>query len=196
MKRYFIIIGLLLPLFSWAQPKQDLSERVLELCQYIPDHGLKPEAKDYLTPEFFRVLSEAFDAPVVDYGGIGDNEWLWYFVTGNGGGEPYYGIKSVSRDSKDKATAVITVRETWDGEFIDSEGDARKYEIALKRIDGQWLLDDFDGKKAECLEYIQEMRGKYKSGELLKYMQSEDYFHEYIPDFKKRVEDFYKKYGK
>ena len=40
------------------------------------------------------------------------------------------------------------------------------------------------------------MRGKYKSGELLKYMQSENHFHKYIPDFKRRVEDFYKKYGK
>ena len=193
MKRYFIIIGLLLPLFSWAQPKQDLSERVLELCQYIPDHSLKPEAKDYLTPEFFHALSEAFDAPVVDYGGIGDNEWLWYFVTGNGGGDPYYGIKSVSRVSKDKATAVITVRETWEGEFIDTEENAREYGISLKRVNGQWLLDDFDGKKAECVDYIKEMRAKYKSRELLKYM--EDYFHEYIPDFKRRVEEFYRKYG-
>ena len=193
MKRSLIILSILLPVFSWAQPKQDLSERVLELCQYIPDHGLKPEAKDYLTLEFFRVLSEAFDAPVVDYGGIGDNEWLWYFVTGNGGGDPYYGIKSVSRVSKDKATAVITVRETWEGEFIDTEENAREYGISLKRVNGQWLLDDFDGKKAECVDYIKEMRAKYKSRELLKYMES--YFHEYIPDFKRRVEEFYRKYG-
>ena len=195
MKRLLIITSLLLPLFSCAQPKEDLSERALELCQYIPDHVLKPEAKDYMTPEFFRVLSEAFDAPVVDYGEIGDNEWLWYFVTGNGGGDPYYGIKSVSRVSKDKATAVITVRETWEGEFIDTKQDAREYGISLKRVNGQWLLDDFDGKKAECVDYIKEMRAKYTSGELLKYMESEDYFHEYIPDFKKRLEDFYRKYG-
>ena len=66
MKRLLIITSLLLPLFSCAQPKEDLSERALELCQYIPDHGLKPEAKDFMPPEFFRVLSEAFDAPVVD----------------------------------------------------------------------------------------------------------------------------------
>lgn len=195
MKRTLIFLSLLLPFISCAQSQENLSERALELCQYIPDHGLKPEAKDYMTPEFFRAVAEAFDAPVVDYGEIGDNEWLWYFVTGNGGGEPVYGVKSVTRTSKDEAKATITVRETWEGEFIDSEEDAREYEIALKRIDGQWLLDDFDGKKAECLAYIQEMRGKYKSGELLKYMQSEEYFHEYIPDFKKRVEDFFKKYG-
>ena len=196
MKRVIICLCTIFPIISCAQSKENLSERALELCQYIPDHGLKPEAKGYMTPEFFNTLSEAFEAPVVDYGEIGDNEWLWYFVTGNGGGEPFYGVKSVTRTSKDKAKATITVRETWEGEFIVSEEEAREYEIALKRIDGQWLLDDFDGKKAECLKYIQEMRSKYTSGELLKYMQSEDCFHEYIPDFKKRVEDFYKKYGK
>ena len=196
MKRVIICLCIVFPILSCAQSKENLSERALELCQYIPDHGLNPEAKGYMTPEFFHVLSEAFEAPVVDYGEIGDNEWLFYFVTGNGGGEPFYGVKSVTRTSKDEAKATITVRETWEGEFIDSEEDAREYEIALKRVDGQWLLDDFDGKKAECLKYIQEMRSKYTSGELLKYMQSEDYFHEYIPDFKKRVEDFYRKYGK
>ena len=195
MKRSLIILCILLPAFSWAQPREDLSERALELCQFIPDHGLNPEARDYMTPEFFGALSEAFDAPVVDYWEIGDNEWLWYFVTGNGGGEPYYGIKSVSRVSKDRATAVITVRETWEGEFIDTEEDAREYGISLKRVNGQWLLDDFDGKKAECVDYIKEMRAKYKSRELLKYMESEDYFHEYIPDFKRRVEEYYRKYG-
>ncbi len=84
MKRILICLCAIFPIISCAQPKEDLSERVLELCQFIPDHGLNPEARDYMTPEFFGALSEAFDAPVVDYGEIGDNEWLWYFVTGNG----------------------------------------------------------------------------------------------------------------
>ena len=64
-----------------------LADRTLELCQYIPDHVLNPDAKEAMTPEFFHALSEVFEAPVADYLEIGDNEWLWYFVTGNGGGE-------------------------------------------------------------------------------------------------------------
>lgn len=194
MKRSLIILIILLPIISLAQSRQDLSERALELCQFIPDHGLKPEAKEYMTPGFFRALSEAFDAPVVDYSGIGE-EWLFYFVTGNGGGDPYYGIKSLSCISKDKATAVITVRETWEGEFIDSEEDAREYEISLKLVNGKWLLDDFDNKKAECVDYVIKIRDKYKSGELLKYMESDDYLRKYIPDFKRRLDAFYKEYG-
>ena len=195
MKRILICLSIVFPIISCAQSKENLSERALELCQYIPDHVLKPEAENYMTPEFFHVLSEAFDAPVDDYGGIGDNEWLWYFVTGNGGGEPVYGVKSVTLTSKDEAKATITVRETWEGTF-EPEENAREYEIALKCVDGKWLLDDFDGKKAECQKYIKEMRGKYESGEILKYMESEEYLQEHISDFVNRVEDFYKKYGK
>ena len=58
------------------------------------------------------------------------------------------------------------------------------------------FLDDFYGKKDECQEYISVMRKKYESGEILKYMESVEYLQEYIPDFVKRVEDFYRKYGK
>ena len=195
MKRFFILFCLLLPLFSCAQSKEDLSERALELCQYVPDHVLKPEAKDYMTPEFFRSLSEAFDAPVVDYGEIGDNEWLWYFVTGNDAATPEFTVKSISLVDETHAVATIAVQKRSDvtQELFD---DVAEYPVEMVRVDGQWLLDDFDGKKAACVEYVKEMRAKYESGELLKYMESEDYLLEYVPDFKRRVDDFYEKYGK
>ena len=195
MKRFFILFCLLLPLFSCAQSKEGLSERALELCQYVPDHVLKPEAKDHMTPEFFRSLSEAFDAPVVDYGEIGDNEWLWYFVTGNDAATPEFTVKSISLVDETHAVATIAVQNRSDvtQELFD---DVAEYPVEMVRVDGQWLLDDFDGKKAECVDYVKEMRAKYESGELLKYMESEDYLLEYVPDFKRRVDDFYEKYGK
>lgn len=175
--------------------EEDLACRVLELCRYIPDHVLKPEAKEAMTPEFFRALSEAFDAPVADYMEIGDNEWLWYFVTGNGGSEPVYGVKSVSLTSKDSARAVITVRQSWEG-VIDPKENPKEYVVMLKRANGRWLLDDFDGKKAECLAYVRDVREKYASGKYVKYLKSEKGLRQYIPDFKERVEAFYTKYGK
>lgn len=195
MKRFFILFCLLLPLFSCAQSKEDLSERALELCQYVPDHVLKPEAKDYMTPEFFRSLSEAFDAPVVDYGEIGDNEWLWYFVTGNDAATPEFTVKSLSLVDETHAVATIAVQNRSDvtQELFD---DVAEYPVEMVRVDGQWLLDDFDGKKAACVEYVKEMRAKYESGELLKYMESEDYLREYVLDFKRRVDEFYEKYGR
>ena len=183
------------PTVIFKMSEEDLAYRVLELCRYIPDHILKPEAKEAMTPEFFRALSEAFDAPVADYMEIGDNEWLWYFVTGNGGSEPVYGVKSVSLTSKDSARAVITVRQSWEG-VIDPKENPKEYVVMLKRANGRWLLDDFDGKKAECLAYVRDVREKYASGKYVKYLKSEKDLRQYIPDFKERVEAFYTKYGK
>lgn len=194
MKRVLAILFLLFPFLSCCQPKTFLTDRTLELCQYIPDHVLRPEAKEAMTPDFFRALSEAFNAPVADYGEIGDNEWLWYFVTGNGGSEPVYSVKSVSQTDKDSACAIITVRQKWeDGSF--AEKDTKEYEVLLKRVDGQWLLDDFDGKKAACQAYVRQVREKYASGEYVKYLESAEDLKEYVPDFLARVKAFYAKYG-
>lgn len=194
MKRVLALLFLLFPFLSCCQPKTFLTDRTLELCQYIPDHVLKPEAKEAMTPDFFRALSEAFNAPVADYVEIGDNEWLWYFVTGNGGSEPVYSVKSVSQTDKDSARAIITVRQKWeDGSF--AEEDAKEYAVLLKRVDGQWLLDDFDGKKAACQAYVRQVREKYASGEYVKYLESAEDLKEYVPDFQERVKDFYAKYG-
>lgn len=194
MKRVLAILFLLFPFLSCCQPKTFLTDRTLELCQYIPDHVLKPEAKEAMTPDFFRALSEAFNAPVADYGEIGDNEWLWYFVTGNGGSEPIYSVKSVSQTDKDSARAIITVRQKWeDGSFAEEY--TKEYEVLLKRVDGQWLLDDFDGKKAACQAYVRQVREKYASGEYVKYLESAEDLKEYVPDFQERVKDFYEKYG-
>ena len=106
-----------------------------------------------------------------------------------------YGIKSVSKPAKNYATAVITVRDDWDGQ-VSPEVDAREYKISMKRVDGNWLLDDFDGKKAECRDYIKMMRGKYESGEIVETLDSDDFTRDFVPDFKERVEAYYRKYGK
>jgi len=194
MKRIIVILCLLIPFVICCKPKTDLTDRTLELCQHIPDHVLRPEAKEAMTSEFFQALSEAFEAPVPDYGEIGDNEWLWYFVTGNGGSEPVYSVKSVSRMGKDTARAIITVRQKWE-DGTCAEEDAKEYEVSLQCIDGQWFLDDFDGKKAACRAYVRQVREKYASGEYVKYLESAEDLKEYVPDFQARVKAFYEKYG-
>ena len=193
MKKILFVIGLVLAVVGCD--KNDLADRTLELCQYIPDHRLNPEAEKAMTPECVRALSEAFEAPVADFCEIGDNEWLFYFVTGNGGGEPVYSVKSISRTGKTTAQAIILVRLMWeDGSF--AEGADKEYELLLKCVKGQWLLDDFDHKKAECRSYVQQVREKYVSGYYVKYLESSDYTKEYVPEFQNQLEAFYDKYGK
>ena len=197
MKRILICLCVLLAAVSCSGQEKELKERALELCQYIPDHVLKPEAKDFMTSEFFKTLSEAWDAPDVDFDGPGYSEWLLYFVTGNGGGEPLYAVKSVTLKSKDEAQAVITVRIKYDENgYVEPEEKARDYGIVMKLVDDKWLLDDFDNKKAECIDYIKKQRAKCESGELLEELESDEFYRTFVPEFKKRVENYYKKYGR
>ena len=110
MKRFLSCFGLVFLALACFQPKENLSEKALELCQYIPDHGPVDGSEAYLTPDFYHAYAAAFDAPVAEYGEIGENEWLYYFVTGNGEAVPAYTVKSVSKIDKSGETASIRTK--------------------------------------------------------------------------------------
>ena len=177
------------------ESEEKLSKRALELCSFIPDHKLDPEAKRFMTAEFYNTLSAAFDAPVANYGEIGENEWLAYFVTGNGGTIPSYAIKGVTQISDDIAQADIAVKELWE-DGSETGSDEKPYSIMMKKVKGVWLLDDFDGKKGQAEEYVKMLRKKYASGEIINYLKSDDYTKQYVPDFERKLQEFYKKHGK
>lgn len=46
----------------------------------------------------------------------------------------------------------------------------------MKLVGDKWLLDDFDNKKAECIDYIKEQRAKCESGELLEALESDEFY--------------------
>jgi hypothetical protein len=194
MKRFLPCVCLAFLAVACFQPKENLSEVALGLCKYIPDHGPVDGSEAYLTPEFYDAYVAAFDAPVADYGEIGENEWLFYFVTGNGEADPAYTVKSVKKVDKTTATAHISVQQVWAGE-IDPKEPVAEYDILMKKVDNKWLLDDFDNKKQACIDYVKALREKYKSGEIIRYMESDDYAREYIPEFEEELREYYKKYG-
>ena len=66
-----------------CQKSQTLEERAAELCAYIPDHELLEKSRDYMTEDFYAVLDTMFYR--LPQHEAMDHEWLYYFVTGNGG---------------------------------------------------------------------------------------------------------------
>ena len=199
--RKVLFISVLVALFgavsACGQKSGDLKETALELCQYIPDHGIAEGSEEHMTKSFYEAVSAAFDAPDGAYGEIGDSEWLFYFLTGNDPGTPIFEVQSVTMHGKDQADAIISVQEKWeyDGETQYSD-ETNYYTISIAREDGRWKLDDFDNKKQECLDYVAEMRKKYANGEILNYLRENEYSREFIPDFLAAVQEFYQKHGK
>ena len=169
-----------------------LSDRVKELCQYIPDHGYNEKMIEFMTPSLYRAITEAFAAPDGAYGGIGESEWLFYFVSGQEG-SPIFTVKSVLQTDSKHAIAFVE-NNTFIFEGIP-QSHFKDHFINLAKEDGKWLLDDFDGVKSQCVNYVQGMRQDYETGKTLQYLLSNEYSREYVPDFMESVEAFYRKYG-
>lgn len=130
-----------------------LKQRAEELCRYIPDHELREEAKGYMTADFYAVLDTMFNH-LPEHEAM-DHEWLYYFVTGNGGTIADFTVTAVEQTDKDHAVATISVRQQWEDGSFDSTTDVEEHKLYMERVDGQWLMADFDGHKADCLRHIE-----------------------------------------
>ena len=138
--------------FAACQKTQTLEERAAELCAYIPDHELLEKSRNYMTPDFYAVLDTMFYR-LPQHEAL-DHEWLYYFVTGNGGTIADYEVVKVEQTDKDHAIATISVRQVWEDGSFDPESDIEEHILSMERVNGQWLMSDFDDHKADCIRYI------------------------------------------
>lgn len=97
MKKLLTIICAAILLMACSN-EQQLKERAAELCQYIPDHELKEVSKAYMTPDFYNVLDTLFNH-LPEHEAM-DHEWLYYFVTGNGGTIADFEVAAVKQTDK------------------------------------------------------------------------------------------------
>jgi hypothetical protein len=132
-----------------SRTDKELKAVVLDMCKYIPDHGLRDDAGENLTQSYFKAYSGALNSIPENDGMIGDEEFLYYFVSGQDG-EPEFKVKSVEQKG-DSLIAKITLQ------------DNTPHVVRLVKEGGRYLLDDFDDTKQQCLDYIKS-HGKY-SGE-------------------------------
>ena len=59
MKKLFLIPCVILLLIGCGNKEKQLYERAQELCQYVPDHKLLPEAEKYKS--YLRTAAEVYD---------------------------------------------------------------------------------------------------------------------------------------
>ena len=151
MKKQIFLILAAAMLIACGDTEKALRQRAMELCAYIPDHELLEKSKDYMTDDFYAVLDTMFNLP--EHEAL-DHEWLYYFVTGNGGTIADYEVQDVQRTDRTHAIATILVRQQWEDGSFDPESDVEQHILSMERVDGQWLMSDFDDHKADCIRYI------------------------------------------
>ncbi len=152
MRRLLLPITVTLLLAACGDSEKQLRDRATELCQYIPDHELREASRDYMTADFYAVLDTMFNQ-LPEHEAM-DHEWLYYFVTGNGGAMADYEVVGVEQTDKSHAVATIHVRQVWvDGSF-DTATDIEEHKLYMEKVDGRWLMSDFDKHKVDCIRHI------------------------------------------
>ena len=131
---------------------EQLIQRANELCQYIPDHQLLERSRDYMTEDFYAILDTMFNR-LPEHEAL-DHEWLYYFVTGNGGTIADYEVLAVQRPDDTHAIATILVRQKWEDGSFDENLDVEEHYLFMECVKGKWLMSDFDEHKADCIRYI------------------------------------------
>lgn len=199
--KWLTIALAVISLFTLSNCVSRKYETIVEaMCKYIPDHGLREDAQSHLTPSYYRAYSEAFDAPSNYPLGIGDEEFLYYFVQGNDPTELLFHVRSV-KVKGDSLIAKVTIQHVIDGVVLDwyEEDEKVLHTVRLVKnkesVLGNYLLDDFDNTKQECLDYIKKMRAEYKTGEIERTIRSEGGTSRDINEHRKAVREFYAKYG-
>jgi len=146
-----ILLGALL-IGACTNNEEKLKQRAEELCRYIPDHELLERSRDYMTADFYAALDTMFNH-MPEFEAM-DHEWLYYFVTGNGGTIADYTVTGVEQTDDNHAVATLSVRQRWDDGSFDSASDVEEHRLYMERVDGKWLMSDFDEHKADCLRHI------------------------------------------
>ena len=152
MKQIVTIIVAALLFAACGNKEQQLRERAAELCRYIPDHELNPESKPFMTEDFYAVLDTMFNhLPEQE---AMDHEWLYYFVTGNGGTIADYEVSGVEQTDDTHALATVKVRQKWEDGSFDENSDVEEHKLYMEKVNGQWLMSDFDDHKKDCIRHI------------------------------------------
>lgn len=156
MRKALAILLSAVLLSACADSPKQLIKRADELCRYIPDHELLEKSRDFMTADFYAVLDTMFyRLPAHE---AMDHEWLYYFVTGNGGTIADFTVTGVTKTDKTHATATVSVRQKWEDGSFDPESDIEEHLLSMEKIDGVWLMSDFDGHKQDCINYISNNR--------------------------------------
>lgn len=153
MKKLVIFAFAVLVMTACTDKKEKLMQRATELCQYIPDHSLLEKSKAFLTADFYAVLDTMFNH-LPEHEAM-DHEWLYYFVTSNGGTMADYEVIDVDQTDATHAVATIRVRQKWEDGSFDENSDIEEHKLYMEKVNGQWLMSDFDEHKQDCIRHIE-----------------------------------------
>ena len=72
----------------------------------------------------------------------------------NGGTIADFEVAGVEKTDNTHAVATIKVRQKWEDGSFDENSDVEEHKLYMEKVNGQWLISDFDEHKADCIRHI------------------------------------------
>lgn len=211
MKRVImsILFAVLCSSFLYAQDNKEsiaslndggyVLEKARMAFKYIPDHKRVDEAaKPFMTEDLYESLAAAWDIPDWLDGEMGNEEFLFYFITGNDPSDRQQ-IESATLVYAQKGKYIVDVkyREFWGN--VASQN-LSSISLVLVNENGKILLDDFGKEtKQQCKQYVREEVSNFLSGKTNQYMKDNQgdgwYTDSHIADVNESFKEYLSKYG-
>jgi len=160
-----------------------------KMFKAMPDHGdYSPDTRSLMTKEFYSATVRGFDAPGTEPGGIGDEEDLYYWYTGNGGCDGKITDVKILERTAENATVKVSYKDC---------GDVTPHTLKLVKQGDDWLVADFDNLLSMFRSFNKKVSRLYAGDgpyKMLEYsgVDPED---EIGVDFLRQVKIYKKKYG-
>lgn len=162
------------------------AEQFLELLKAIPDHGINPGSEEYFTPQYYSLLQQAWAVPSDAIGQIGSDDWLYYFVSGNGDWDGQFNY-SITRCADSGNFVLIEF-------YLNQSGQEREHTLTLLRQGSRWLIADYDNTLQQMQQYIHKQCQYFQSEEWRNYLSTilsaDDSFSQEARQRQKEVEEW------
>ena len=171
-----------------------INQSAMKLVDYIPDHEFNPSIKPYFNEEYYKLLEESWAIPVDDIMGIGENEWLYYFLTGNDGDESLDHSKNILE------SVAMDDYNAW----VQMDYLGNVHDIVMHFENGDWVISNFDGTKDQMIRYIRSQREHLRSIDWQQYYEAtiednkayipEEDIVSWLDEYKAEVDAYFAKY--
>lgn len=186
------VLVLLLASCGWIKPREvapPTEVEVRHIVSLIPDHEIFPDTKTVCTEAYYSLLHHAWAIPSDGIGETGSDEWLYYFITGNGGCDDKY-VKNIRVEANGAHAHVYF-------QMVDC-GQVQEHSMELVNEEDTWLIADVDSTKAELVKYIDAQRRYLSSVEWRQYVDemiaANNDFSPLAKDRQQEVEDYFRQY--
>ena len=127
-----------------------IGQSAKKLIDYVPDHEFNPAIKPAFSEKYYNLLEEAWSIALENPNDLDDNEWLYYFISGN---------DDIEDADRTKTVLETSVLDDWNV-YAKVDYLGVEHDIVMHYENGDWVIFNFDGTLDRLEWYVKKHRSE------------------------------------